>query len=262
LFLLCPLFIHTPAYAAVVINEIVPKTEPAANEWVELYNTDSSSVSLNQWRLQNTTGTVQTYILNASAIIASHGFLTLNGSQTNMSFSIGGDTVRIFDEKNNEVDSQSYPGILGYNTAMGRSIDGSGIWTLCTTATYNMPNDCPQPSPTPTPTVTPTPMLPQTPTTIITPATIPSPTVGVTPTINPTNTRLTFGSLLPSPTGTDVLGAATRTSPTPTPTPDTTHLTIKIDKILAFQIVFVLISWGILAGIAYVQQHRKKRATS
>lgn len=243
LFLLSPFFTNSSAWAAVVINELLPKTEPATQEWIELYNTGSEPVSLDRWTIQNSAGVAKTSILNASAIIAPHGFLTFTGSQTDISFSIGGDTARLFDEKNNEVDSQSYPGILGYNTSMGRSSDGEGTWTVCTIPTYNMPNNCPQPSPTPTP--------------------IPTNTPSPTPTPLPTNTltpvRQTFGSLLPSPTETRVLGTADNTSPASTP--DSTSLTLKIDKVLASQILLVAISWGVIALVAYVRRKKKHRLT-
>ena len=256
LFFLSPFFINSSLYAAVVINEVYPKTEPANLEWVELYNTGSELVSLDRWRLQNSAGVVTTFILNASARIASHGFLTFPGSQTNISFAIDGDTVRLFDEKNGEVDSQWYPGILGYNTSMGRSSDGNGSWTICTTATYNKPNNCPEPSPTFTPIGSgPTPL----PTNMSTPT--PTPLPIKTPPPQPqadAPDRQTFGSLLPSPTQTHVLGAGD--IPSPTPTPDPTSLTLKIDTILATQILLVAIVLGVIASVAIVvYMLRKKR---
>ncbi len=246
LFLLSPLYTNSSAHAAVVINELYPKTEPVTYEWVELYNTGSEAVSLDRWHLDHTAGDVKSFILNAGAVIGPHGFLTFSGSQTAISFSIEGDTVRLFDVNGTLVDSKSYPGILGYNTSMGQSTDGSGTWTLCTTSTYNMPNDCPQPSPTPTPVPTNTPQpkadlpLTGTPTPTSVPTKIPPPI----PT--PTPTRQTFGSF--------VLGA--KDIPSPTPTPDQTSLTVKMDRILAYQILTIAAAWGIIAVIAYVRRKR------
>jgi hypothetical protein len=250
LFFIVPFFIKTSVRAAVVINELLPKTEPATQEWVELYNTGSESVSLDRWRLQTATGVEQTFILNASAIIAPHGFLTFTGSQTGISFAIAGDTVRLFDEKNTEMDSQSYPGILGYNTSMGRSTDGDGTWVQCTKATFNTNNDCPVPSPTPEapPTYTPTPTSPPqpTPTTQL--------KINQTPTDTPTPAQQTFGSFLPSPANSQVLGGTAAT--TPTPTPDQTKLTLNIDKILAYQILAVAIAWGSIIVVAFARRKR------
>ncbi|MCX6791612.1 MAG: lamin tail domain-containing protein, partial [Candidatus Gottesmanbacteria bacterium] len=238
LFLLSPLFTNTPAHAAVVINEILPIDNDPRLEWIELYNTDPGpdSKSLNGWMLQNAAG--DKFILGASPVIPPHGFLTFTGSQMNMSFSIGGDTVRLFDEKSTLVDSQSYPDILGYDNSMGRSTDGGDGWVICAPAPYgwtkNGPNNCP-PAPTPTPTAGATPY----PTATAAPTPTPLPTKISTPTSTPTPAQQTFGSFLPSPTATQVLGAVAATSPTPTP--DQTKLTLKIDKILAFQILAIAI---------------------
>lgn len=253
LFLLSPLFTSNALYAAVVINELLPKTDPPSQEWVELYNNGTEQVSLDRWTMQNLSGDVKTFMFNASAIIAPHGFLTFSGSQTGISFSIAGDTVRLHDEKNNQIDSQSFPGILGYNTSMGRSADGYGTWAICTFPTYNGPNNCPEPSPTATPTPTSTPTSTPTPMPTLTPQSTEASTP--TPTLNPA--RQTFGSFLPAPTEAQVLGATDYVSPTPTPIPDTTNATLKIDKILAFQILAVVIAWSILAITAYVRGKKR-----
>jgi hypothetical protein len=221
LFLFSPFFTNNSVYAAVVINEIFPKTSDVTWEWVELYNTGSESISLDRWKLDHTAGDAKSYILNAGAIIQPHGFLTFYGSQTTITFSIEGDTVRLFDVNGALVDNQSYPGILGYNTSMGRSSDGGGSWAMCTTATFNTTNDCPQPSPTPTPI----------PTSTSTPSPTPLPTNTPTPTPILTPTRQTFGSLLPSPTETRVLGVANGISPTPTPTADVLQFAVSKTRI-------------------------------
>lgn len=225
-FFFCPAIPTTYLHAAVVINELVPKTDPATYEWVELYNTGSESVLLDRWKLDHTAGDATSYILNASARIEPHGFLTLYESQTAISFSIGGDTVRLFDVNNNLVDSQSYPSTLGYNTSVGRSTDGADGWVTCAPdpygATPNKPNNCP-PAPTPTPTPIPTNTPTATPT--------PSPTNTPTPTLTPTPTRQTFGSLLPSPTPSQILGVAAQQSPTPAPVADLLQFAVSKTRI-------------------------------
>ncbi len=244
LFLLTPFFINTPIRAAIVINELMPLDKNPDVEWVELYNTDDGpdSKSLNGWMLQNAEGDKFPFGINAK--IPPHGFLTLTGYQMNMRFSIRGDTVQLFDEKTPStlIDSQSYPSTLGYDNSMGRSVDGGGTWVTCTTATFNTNNDCPQPSPTANPTPFPT--------------KIPTPTLTPQPKADwplaDTPAQRTFGSFLPSPAETQVLGTAI--TPSPTPTPDPTSLTLKMDKILAYQILAVAVAWGIIAGVAYVRR--------
>lgn len=176
---------QSTVFAAVVINEIYPKYSDPAWEWVELYNTGSESVLLDRWKLDHTAGDAESYILNASATIQPHGFLTLFGSQTSINFSIEGDTVRLFDANGTLADSKSYPGTLGYNTAMGRSTDGGDSWVICApnphAATPNKPNNCPIPTSTPTPIPTQPPSNTPTPTFSpasgdISPASTPTPT--------------------------------------------------------------------------------------
>ena len=224
--LLCILFFGftTPVRAAVVINEVYPKITNVAWEWVELYNTDSTSVSLDRWKLDHTAGDAKSFILNASAIIQPHGFLTFYGSQTAINFGVDGDTVRLFDANGSLVDSQSYPGTLGYNTSIGRSADGGDGWVICTpdpyAATPNASNNCP---PAPTPTATPIP----TPTSTPTPQPKADRPLAETPTATPTSAPQTFGSLIPSPTG-QALGVTVLLTPSPTPTTDV--LQFKISK--------------------------------
>lgn len=144
-------------YANVTINEILPKTEDDSKQWIELYNTGNESVSLDRWRLENTTGETKSFLFNASSVIQGRSFLTFYQTQTGIILNKNGDTVRLIDEKNTVIDSQSYPGILGYYMTMGRTIDGEGVWSICTSATPNKINICPVPTSTPVPpTVIPT----------------------------------------------------------------------------------------------------------
>lgn len=212
--------VTVPVHAAVVINELAPKYSEPAWEWVELYNTGGTSVSLDRWKLDHTSGDGKSYILNASAIIEPHGFLSFSGSQTSIAFNIEGDTVRLFDANGALVDSKSYPGTLGYNTSMGRSTDGGDGWVICTpdpySATPNKSNNCP-----PAPTATPIPTSTSTPT----------PTPKPTPTSTPSVPTLipsphSFGSIMATPTPAQVLGVMTTSTPAPAPQADVLQFAI------------------------------------
>lgn len=168
-----------------VINEIYPKTADSSQQWIELYNTSAEPISIDRWKL-TTSSNGNSFTFNASAIIAAKSFLTIHQPQSNITFSITGDTVQLFDENSSLRDSQTYQGVLGYNTAMGRTLDGDGVWALCTLPTSNQPNSCPVPTATPMPpTSNPTPP-PPTPTEI--PGIVsPTETAGI---ITPLPTRL------------------------------------------------------------------------
>ncbi len=216
-----------PVHAAVVINEIYPKPSGEESEWIELYNNGPASVSLDRWKLQNTSGAVSTFTMNASSIVAANSFLTLPQSQTGISLNDEGDNVTLLDVDNNQVDTQGYPSILGFNTSVGRTVDGGGVWALCITpATPNAPNNCPQPSPTATPFPTSTPMPTSTPT--------PKPKADrpLADTVSPPQT---FGAFVP--------GTA---EPTPQPPDETQSLDVLIFRVSKSRIAYVLL--GIAAG--------------
>lgn len=255
LFLLTPMLLpnHLSVHAAVVINEIFPKTDNPADQWIELYNNGSESVSLNRWKLQNSSGA--SFIINASGIIGANAFLTFDESQTAISLSKDGDSVQLLNDNNTQMDSQSYPGTLGYNTSMGRSVDGAGVWTLCTAWTKNTSNNCPPPPNTPTPTPAPIPLPTSTPVPTDTPMDSPTPTAIMT------FAPITFGN---------VLGTTRSLTPTLTPTPtpgDVVKIvipnTIEIPKSLAIQIGIVIGAWILIAVTAALRskQKRQKRPT-
>jgi hypothetical protein len=244
LLFLTPLFAQQ-VYAAVLINEIFPKPTDPVNQWIELYNTGSDTVSLNLWKLENSAGT--SYVIPASGSIAPQGFYTVTKSQTAIDLKADGDTVKLFDANGTLVDSESYQSTLGVSNSVGRSPDGGAGMTVCNVNTYNLPNNCPTPTGTPLPTQTNSPA----------PTNTPSPTEAMTL----TPTEAVFGSI----PIVNVLGASTRPtlSPTPTQSPDVVKInvpnSIEVSKINIGQIAVVAVAWMILAGIAKIASSRRRR---
>lgn len=229
------LLLPSMVYGAVVINEVYPKADPKEHQFIELYNNGTDTVSLDRWRLNS-------FILNASSIIQPNNFLVFSNSQTGIDLSAEGDTVKLFDEKGTLVDSQSYPGVLGYNTSMGRTTDGAGVWAVCSMATYQKPNTCPMPTSTPTP--------------VSGSATTPTATHVPVHSNSPTSTIVqaagadTLGFLR----GPDVLGDIA----TPTPTPPAQDVVV-LPRVFVMQLVIVLVGWGIIALVTAWRNKRKKR---
>jgi len=240
--LLTALMLPPSVSAAVVINEIFPKTADPAQSWVELYNSGGDSVSLNQWKLGELSNN-QSFILNASWIITPNGFLLLPQTQTAITPAITGDTFTLTDDHGTVVDRESYPGTLGFNTSMGRSPDGANSWTVCDTATPGKTNDCPPA--TPTPTLSPTPIPTNTPT--------PVPTDTPTPTEETVSGMPMFHPL--------AIVATPSLTPTPSNILVTIHVpsAISITKSMAVQIVVVAFSWMLLAAIALSRKKRPPR---
>ena len=227
---------HSIVHAGVVINELYPKPTDEQSEWIELYNSGSESVSLNLWKVENTEGEKKSFIINASAIIQPKSFLLLPKSQTGITMRNDGDTVRLIDQNNATVDTQSFQGILGYNNSVGRTVDGAGVWSTCTSATPEGKNICPEPSPTPSPLVSFTPTATATP----------------IPTVEPV--------VIPQDTPTPIIEVITVTRiPTPTPTsPDV--ITFAIQKTIGIQILIVALSWMLIAAYAIWNTAKKKRS--
>lgn len=252
LFFLTPLFAQQ-VFAAVVINEIFPNPNLSngQEQWIELYNTGSDTVSLNLWKLQNSAG--NTYIIPASGSITPQGFYTVTKSQSAIDLKADGDTVKLFDASGTLVDSQSYESTLGVNNSVGRGPDGGIGMTVCTTNTYNLPNNCPTPTVTPVPTATPVP----------TPTDTPAPTDTPIPTSAPTPapTDAVFSSI----PIVNVLGATAMPTPSPTPTlwSDIIKInipnTIGVSKINIGQVIVVAAAWIILAIIAKISNNRRRR---
>ena len=256
-----------PVHAAVVINEIRPKTSSPDYAFVELYNSGGTRVDLNQWKLENVSSPATSYILPASAIIEPNGFLVFFHPQTGITFHINGDTVKLIDFGGSVVDSQSYPGTLGFNIAMGRSTDGGDGWVMCApdpyAATPGKQNLCPQPSPTatPMPTSTPTPAPTATPKQVAPTA---APTATPTPKIvSPLSTekplsssRVTFGQIAGIQTESkEMIPTATPTAKIP-PLLEAYHFAV--EKLMLFQVIAVLVGWSVIALIAILRKNRKR----
>lgn len=249
---------HSKAYAAVVINEMLPKPSDGENQWIELYNTGDSSISMNQWTIQNTKGETKTFTLNASALIDAHKYYLITKSQSGIKMDAEGDTLKLVDDHNTTIDTQSYPGILGFNTSQGRSPDGGPSMTTCTTQTPNAANDCPAPTPTPTP---PPATLTSTPVPTPTYAPIAPPVENVSQITNNPSDESIPRIIQPR----NILGALITPTLTPTPTlpPDVVKIEIPnsfiVSKITIVQIIIILGAWGLLATVAYINKRRHKQ---
>ena len=86
----------SPAFAAVVINEIFPKPSNETGEWIELYNNGPNPASLEGWKLENTAGDKKTYIIGSGIIVPVNRFWTFDQTQTAISLYNEGDTVKLF----------------------------------------------------------------------------------------------------------------------------------------------------------------------
>ena len=178
LFVLVIFFPHT-VVASITINEYTPNANP---EWVEFYYSGSDLDEIKSYWLDDDIefdsdlGTAAKKKLDSlNTDNPNYPYLEINSFLNN-----SGDSVVIFDDAGNLIDSTEYSVDPGLNISIGRSPDQSGGFQVLSSATKGEPNQI-EPSSTPTLTSTPT----------STPIPTPTPTI----TSSPTPTSQTSTSL-------------------------------------------------------------------
>ena len=132
-------------HEGILINEFLPnpvgndKAKKPNGEWVELYNTSSSTINIAGWALYDSDDSHKLLITkdntnSGSTTVPAYGFLVVyrNGNTNFALNNIGGDKVRLYDGKisdgANLIDSYAYT----INTPEGKSFaripDGSDNW--------------------------------------------------------------------------------------------------------------------------------------
>ena len=138
------------------LNEIIPNPNgddnaPMPNgEWVELYNSGSSPIDVNGWRLYDAIDSHElditaANVLGGSTIIPTHGFLVVYrncDSDFSLNNDSSGDTVRLYDgliSVGNLIDSYNYTN-PNASWVFARIPDGNGLWVASSTQTPGGPN--------------------------------------------------------------------------------------------------------------------------
>ncbi|MFH1457295.1 MAG: lamin tail domain-containing protein [Patescibacteria group bacterium] len=92
----------------ILITEILPDPlglDSSYNEWLELYNTSTQDIILDNWKLKNNSGE---YIFK-NIKIKSKNFLVVNRGESGLLLkNFGGDFLELFDDKNNLVDKITF----------------------------------------------------------------------------------------------------------------------------------------------------------
>ncbi|MDO8452262.1 MAG: lamin tail domain-containing protein [bacterium] len=182
-----------PAFAAVYVNEFLPNPSGPSSEdteWIEIYNSDSSSIDLTGWQIDDESGGSTPYTIPSGTMLTNNGFLVFEKSTTNIALNNTGDSVRILNSSGSEIDVYSYPSSTTEDISYGRITDGGSTWSTFSATTKGSSNNSGTPIVTPTPTNTNTPTPTKTPTNTPTPTSASSstPTNTPTPTKKPTST--------------------------------------------------------------------------
>ena len=245
--LLFTLIFPSSIYAAILINEISPSTDP---EWIELYNDGDIAVDLAGFLLEDGNSS-HTDDLNLTGSILSKGYLVF--THTEGWLNNNGDTIKLYNNDSPSViiDQHTY-GSVDATHSIVRSPDGNENWVITSMITNGSSNPTPTPSPTPTPTATSTPTV--TPTSTPTKTPTPTPTKKPTPKPTPTKTPEELSDQNTPPP--DVLGVSDNSSPTPEPkeAQDSSKLPI-------LAIIFILLGVISIGGASYSIWYKSKNPT-
>ena len=159
--LLCFLFAEG-AQAAVVINEVMPNPvgSDTENEWIEIFNTNNTSIDLNGYKLNDLGGAtlvIDTEHVDGATTINGNSFLVVRRNEhTTFSLNNDGDTITLY-----LPDGNSAENVFSYNgsnegKSWGRIPDGGDIHSEPLNPTPGTGNDSSTPSPTFTTTPSPT----------------------------------------------------------------------------------------------------------
>lgn len=186
------------AKAAVIINEISPRTSP---EWVELYNSGNEAVDLTGWYFIDKAGGKKD--LTSLGAISATSYLVFTGIDSWLNNS-GEESLSLYSPSSPDPQDAVSFGETGEGTTIARVPDITGTWYTNQTPTQGSANLNPSPTPSPSPSVTPSPSptsssshtaVAQTPT----PSPSPSPSVNPSPIPSPTPSPSPKPSLKPSP---------------------------------------------------------------
>ncbi len=126
-----------------MLNEILAHPS-SGNDWIELYNTTTSTMDLTSWTIDDSSSSIKTLSGNLPA----NGFVYFEVSNR---LNNPGDTITLKDSSGNTVDTYSYSTDPGTDISLGRYPDGGG-WTSLISSSQNSSNNNSQiSSPTPSP---------------------------------------------------------------------------------------------------------------
>jgi len=131
-----PTPVPTAVPVEIVINEFLPhprtdwNADGKANfgdEYIEIINISSKSVSLSGWKLDDDVDGSPAYPLPKVTLLPRQ-IIHFYASETGISLSDGGDTVRLINPGGVTIDAYTYPVVLSVDVTWCRLPDGTGTW--------------------------------------------------------------------------------------------------------------------------------------
>jgi len=173
------LFFLKSIEAKVLINEFLIEPTP---QQAEIINIGTESANISGWVIDDDGGSSTTFIIPENTIIYPNSCLVFSGNFYLNTRSA--DTIRLFDNQNNLIDSFSYRLSFGQGISYQRIPDGENSWSTQSASLGLFNSSLTSCIITPTPSFFPT----QTPTIFQSPTPTISPTLSLSPTSNPTPT--------------------------------------------------------------------------
>lgn len=106
--------------SGIIINEILPSPEglDAENEWIEIFNQNNFMVSLADWKIKDSEGSIHTFIFSETAQILAKEFLVLSREITKITLNNSGDGLNLIQPDGkiiDRVDFEKAPLAQSYN---------------------------------------------------------------------------------------------------------------------------------------------------
>ncbi|MBU2578864.1 lamin tail domain-containing protein [Patescibacteria group bacterium] len=145
-----PAFISYPS--GIVINEILPAPEGAddTGEWIEIKNLNEQEIDLSGWKIQDTKGSINTYIFPKGTKINGKSFLVFSRTTTKITLNNSDDGLSFIQPNGNILDSVTYqkaPKNQSYNRLLSETKEQAkhSDWTWSSVLTPGLANIIPAP---------------------------------------------------------------------------------------------------------------------
>jgi len=132
----------------VVLNEFLPHphsdwnndgTPNVGDEYIEIINLDTSAINVKNWRLDTGVNSSKNFSL-PDITLQPRQIAYFFGSQTGLSLSDGGGTVRLLKPSGYIVDAFTYPVVDAADQSWCRLPDGTGVWGFACRPSPGRPN--------------------------------------------------------------------------------------------------------------------------
>jgi hypothetical protein len=133
----------------VVINEYLPRPASDWNgngeansrdEYIELINMGTTAINLQGWKLDDMADSGSSPYTLPNLILPPYGIALYYASETGISLSDGGDTVRLLKPDGHTADLHNYAVVTASDRTWCRLPDGSGAWAFMCRPTPGRPN--------------------------------------------------------------------------------------------------------------------------